>query len=586
MTAPGANVRSGYWTKPKSRWLARGCVLAAGSLLLLAGACRVVDQRAAEANRFDVLIRGGKIVDGTGNPWYYGDLAIRADRIVRIAAPGVLTEAIALDTIDATGMVVAPGFIDIQGHSRKAFLRGDGRVVSKVTQGITTEIMGEGDSNAPANSLTLAADSLADTALAETNTSFTGQHAFAKWLNAMEAHGVSVNVGSFVGAATVRIYAKGMAPGPATPAELDTMRAVVARAMQDGAFGIASALIYPPGSYASTDELVEMSKAMRPYGGLYITHLRSEADRYLEALDEAITIGQQAGVPVEIYHLKAAGVRNWPKAALAIARIDSARAAGLDVQADMYPYLAGSTGLASCLPPWASENGQLFENLADSSARARMHDEMLADTSAWEDLCALATPSGVMIVGFEKEANKPLEGARLDSIARLRGGDWAETVMDLTLDERAHLGGLFFLASEENVELQLRQPWIKFGTDATGYDPDSATEMVHPRSYGTYPRILGEYVRERKVLTLEDAVRKMTSAVATRLGIRDRGMLREGMFADVVIFDPATVGDRATYAVPHQLSTGIREVFVNGIRVVRNGVHTGAKPGRVVRRGG
>ena len=561
--------------------MSRTRVLAGCTILLAIAACRVVDQRGTDTP-YDVIITNGRVIDGTGSAWFYGDIAIRGERIARIVPTGALGDAEADDTIDARGMVVSPGFIDIQSHSRDAFLTGDGRVVSKVTQGITTEIMGEAESNAPANAFTLASDSTYDTAWARANSAFTNPGGFREWLDAMVAHGVSANVGSFLGATTVRMYAKGMAQGEPTAAELDTMRAIVREAMEDGAFGIGTALIYPPGNYASTAELVEMAKAMAPYGGIYITHMRSEADRLLEAIDEAIQIGQQGGVPVEIYHLKAAGVRNYPKAALAIAKIDSARQAGMDVQADMYPYQAGGTGLAACLPPWVSADNKLFDNIRDTATRARIRAEVLADTSDFENLCSLSTPANVKVLGFETEPNKPLEGLRLDSIARLRGKDWVQTVMDLTLEEKGQLGALFFLAQEENLELQMRQPWIKFGTDASGMDPDSATQLTHPRAYGTFPRILGYYVRERKVMPLEEAIRKMSSAVATRLGIQERGVLREGMYADIVVFDPNTVIDNATYEEPHKLSTGIREVFVNGTAVVLNGRHTGAKPGRAV----
>ena len=559
-------------------------LLAAASALAVLASCRVVDQRGSEPP-YDVIIVNGRIIDGTGAAWFYGDIALRDDRIVRIAPRGALGDE-AGDTIDARGMVVSPGFIDIQSHSRGSFITGDGRVVSKVTQGITTEIMGEAESNGPANAHTLASDSLGDTAFARANAAFANPGGFGKWLDAMVDHGVSVNVGSFLGATTVRMYAKGMAPGAATPAELDTMRAIVREAMEDGAFGIGTALIYPPGNYVSTDELVELAKAMAPYGGIYITHMRSEANQLLEAIDEAIAIGERGGVPVEIYHLKAAGVRNWPKAAQAIARIDSARQAGLDVQANMYPYVAGGTGLAACLPPWSAADGKLFDNIRDSATRARITAEVLADTSDWENLCSLSTPPNVKVVGFESDSNLQFEGLRLDSLARLRGKNWVETVMDLTLEEEGRLGSLFFMAQEENLVLQMRQPWIKFGTDAGGFDPDSATRLTHPRAYGTFPRILGRYVREQQVMPIEEAIRKMSSAVATRLGIQGRGVLREGMYADIVVFDPATVIDNATYEEPHTLSTGIRDVFVNGVAVVRNGAHTGAKPGRAVRGAG
>jgi dihydroorotase/N-acyl-D-amino-acid deacylase len=399
----------------------------------------------------------------------------------------------------------------------------------------------------------------------------------------MERHGVSPNVGSFLGAGTVREYVKGMALGEPTPAELDTMRAVVRRAMEDGALGVASALIYPPGNFAGTAELIEIARAMAPYGGVYVTHMRSEADHLLEAIDEAIRIGREGGVPVEIYHLKAAGRRNWPKAALAVAKIDSARAAGLDIQANMYPYTAAGTGLSSCLPPSASADDKLLDNLRDPETRARIRAEAMQQTTDWENLCQLATPDGVLVLDVRKPENQAYAGKRLSEIAAAMGKDWLETAMDLLVSEEHRIFTVYFLMSEDNVSLQLRQPWLKFGSDAGGEDPDSSRGLVHPRAYGTYPRIVGKYVRDEGVLTLEDAVRKATSAVATRLSIQDRGILREGFFADVVVFDPARIADQATFEQPHQLSAGVRDVFVNGVAVVRDGRHTGAKPGRVVR---
>jgi N-acyl-D-aspartate/D-glutamate deacylase len=532
---------------------------------------------------YDVVIEGGRIVDGSGNAWFYGDLAITRDRIARIAPAGALRSATARQRVDAHGLVVAPGFIDIQAHSRDALLTGDGRVVGKATQGVTTEIMGEGWTNAPMNDRVLQAATSDDPSDTAYSASFRGEHGFDAWLRAMERHGMSVNAGSFLGAATVRIYAKGMAAGAPTPAELDTMRAVTRRAMADGSFGVASALIYPPGNFATTEELVEIAKAMSPYGGVYITHMRSEADQFLEAIDEAIRIGREGSVPVEIYHLKAAGRRNWPKAAAAISKIDSARARGLDVQADMYPYVAGGTGLAACLPPWVSADGKLFENLRDSSTRARITAELLSERTAWENLCSLATPEGVLVLGLRKPENSRWVGKRLAEVATEQHKRWPDAAIDLLLSEQRDIGTIFFLMSEDNVALQLRQPWIKIGTDAGGYDPDSARGLTHPRSYGTYPRILGRYVREQRVISLEDAVRKMSGAVATRLSIRDRGVLAQGYYADVVVFDPATIIDRATFEQPHQLSTGVQYVFVNGVAVVSNGRHTGAKPGRLVR---
>lgn len=371
--------------------------------------------------------------------------------------------------------------------------------------------------------------------------------------------------------------------GPATPAQLRTMQLIVKRAMEDGAFGLASALIYPPGNFASTEELGAISAAMAPYGGIYITHVRSEADRFLEGIDEAIEIGKLGGVPVEIYHLKAGGERNWHKAAEAIAKIDSARAEGVDIQANMYPYVAASTGLTSCFPPWASANGRLYRNLESEEGRARIRAEIIEQTSDWENLCALSRPEGVLLLGLNKPENRKYVGKYLSEVAAAEGKDWIDTAMDLVLTERQRVGTVYFLMSEENLELQLQQPWMKFGTDAGGVDPERTGALVHPRSYGTFTRILGRYVRDQGVIPLEDAIRKMTSAVTTRLSISDRGVLREGFFADVVVFDPATIIDNATYEKPHQVSEGVRDVFVNGVSVLRNGVHTGAKPGRAVR---
>jgi dihydroorotase/N-acyl-D-amino-acid deacylase len=542
---------------------------------------------AAPANdgpaQYDLVISGGHVVDGTGNPWFAGDVGIRGDRIVRVAPAGSLANAKAVRRIDATGLVVAPGFIDIQGQSDSAFLLGDGRNVSKVTQGITTEILGEGATPAPSDARTLALDSTSDTTMARVDTAWRGTHGFDKWLTAMGQHGISENVGSFVGAATIRMYAKGADTGAPNAAQLDTMRAAVHRAMVDGAFGMASALIYPPGGYAGTDELIAEAKEMAPYHGVYITHMRSEGDHIIDAVTEAFRIGKEGGVPVEIYHLKAAGVRNWPTMAKVIGMIDSARAATQDVGADMYPWEAGGTSLAACLPPWSFAGDSLLQRVAAPATRARIRTDLLRTNTPWESLCQLATPHGVMVVGLKDPADKAYEGLRLDEIATREHKEWPDALMDVVTREKAQAAAMFFIASEKNLELQMSQPWIKFGTDADGSDPDSLKGLTHPRAYGNYPRILGRYVRERHVLTLEDAVRKMSSAVAERLSIPDRGLLREGYYADVVVFDPNTVIDNATYDKPSQVSSGIREVFVNGAEVVHDEKHTGAKPGRVIR---
>jgi len=527
---------------------------------------------------FDLVLENGHVVDGTGAAWFLGAVAISGDRIARIGAAGSLRRFPAKQRLDVRGLVVAPGFIDIQ--SGTSFL-GDGRSVSKVTQGITTEILGEGGTPAPTNEKTAAGGQFA-TGGPQGAGAYPGPHGFRAWLDSMQAHGTSPNVGSFIGAATVRVYAKGQAIGKPDAGELDTMRAVVRRTMQDGAFGIGSALIYPPGNYATTDELVEMAKAMSPYGGIYITHMRSEADALLEAIDEAITIGSKGGVPVEIYHLKAAGTRNWVKGPAAIAKIDSARRAGVDIQANMYPYVAGGTGLSACTPPWASENGKLIDNLQNPEMRAKIKAEMNNEHTEWENLCLLAGPQNVLVLGLNKPENKQYAGKRLGEIATMMNKSWDDAAMDLLISERQRIGTVYFLMSEDNVKLNLAQPWMKFGTDAGGVDPDSARGLTHPRSYGTFPKILGHYVRDEKVMPLEDAVRKATSAVATRLSIPDRGLLREGFFADIAVFDPTTIIDRSTFEQPHVLSDGVKLVFVNGALVVRDGRHTGAKPGRVL----
>ena len=552
-------------------------------MLVLTGcAGRATMTSSAEpAGVFDVVIENGRVVDGTGAAWYYGDVALRGERIAAIGPRGAFRLARAASRVDAAGHVVAPGFIDIQAHSIGHYMTGDGKAISMITQGITTAIHGEGSSLGPMNDKLLAAET--DTAARRVLSQFTGPNGFAKWLEYMVGRGTAQNVGSFLGDGTVRVYAKGTEQGPLTAAERDTMKAMIARSMRDGAFGIASALIYPPNTYASTEELIEAAKAMAPYGGVYITHMRSEGDKFLEAVDEAMRIGREGGVPVEIFHLKASGPRNWPKMPVAIARIDSARAAGQDVQANMYLYPAGGNSFASCIPPKYAAGGRLMENLKNPALRATMVAEMHAADAGYENLCEIATPENVMVVGFRKEENRRFEGKRLSEIAATLGKDWAEVIIDLNIDEELRLGELLFLMSEDNIRLQLRQPWIKFGTDAGSQDPATARGMTHPRAYGNFPRLFARYVREQQVIPLEDAVRKASSAVATRLLITDRGVLKPGLKADVIVFDAQTITDHATFENPHRLSTGVRDVFVNGVAVLRNGQHTGAKPGVVVR---
>lgn len=536
--------------------------------------------------RYDVLIRSGKIVDGTGNPWFYGDVALAGEQIAAIAPPGTIPAANAADVVDATGMVVCPGFIDILSHSIVPLMV-DPRCLSKITQGVTTEIMGEASTPAPVGGR------LPEPAFKrhpfmklapEWSERMTEWTRFGDWLDAMMDRGVSSNVGSFLGGGTLRAYAKGMDLGEPTPDELETMRRVMAEAMEDGAFGVSCALIYPPSAYSSLDELIEVCKVVGEYNGVYITHLRSEADGLLEGLEEALTIGREAGVPVHVYHLKAAGQRNWRKMEQVIARIDAVRAAGQDVTCDMYPYPAAGTGLTSVLPPWAAAGGKLYENLRDPAMRAKIRAATLNPSGDWEAMADLCTPAGVMPIGFEQPENQPYVGKRLAEIAAMRNQEWVDAAMDLLISEDQRISTIYFMMDEENLKLQLRQPWISVGTDAGGLDPEWAapTGPYHPRAYGSYPRILGKYVRDEQVLPLEDAIRKMSWAVASRLGLHNRGRLHEGCQADVVLFDPATIADRATFEAPHQLSVGVRDVWVNGGRVLKDGVHTGATPGQVV----
>ena len=574
-------------TCPSRRRHARGtnrAVLATLILVTLA-ACAPPATLGGAIDRlpYDVVIENGKIVDGSGNPFVYGDVGIRGDRIATVAPRGALKNASARERVDARGHVVAPGFIDIQAHSWEAVLWRDGRVVSKVTQGVTSEILGEATTPAPSNEALEALEDIAGMAprRAELQRSFRGTRGFDAWLRAIEANGSSVNVGSYLGATTVRAYAMGQAPGAPNAARLDTMRRVVRDAMQDGAFGISSALIYPPGAYAATAELTEMARAMAPYHGSYITHMRSEDDSLFEAIDEALRIARDGGVRLDIYHLKASNRRNWFKSPGMMAKIDSARASGFDVGGTMYPYPFSGNNLGECFPDWASENGKLFDNLKDPAMRDRIVREMTDPQGA--PLCQLEGPTAYMIADFRKPEFVKYEGKLLSDIASGLGKPWAETIVHLIVTEGRDVSKINFTMSEDNVRSQIKYPWVVIGTDAGGVDPDSTTVVVHPRAYGTYPRILGRYVRELKLFTLEDAVRRMTSAVASRLSLRDRGLLREGMKADVVVFDDATIIDVATPERPHQISKGVEQVWVNGVRVLRDGSHTNAKPGKALR---
>ena len=541
----------------------------------------------APARSFDIIIENGRVVDGTGAAWFYGDVGITGQRISAVTPRGMLRNANARQRLDAANMVVAPGFIDIQSGSTNAFLRGDSRVVGKVTQGVTTEVFGEGGTPAPLSSDMLQRSTAAldptDSLSRRLLPLFAKPHGFAEMFHVIETRGASVNVGAFVGGSTLREYGMSLAEGAPPAAALELMKGAAARAMQDGALGFSTALIYPPSTFATTNELIEIAKVVRESGGIYITHMRSEADKLLESIDEVIRISRESGIPAEIYHLKASGTRNYAKGPQAIARIEAARATGLDVQADMYPYTAGATGLSSCLPPWSAADGKLFENLASRDVRAKMRAEMEHQTFDWENLCELATAENVLISRLNAPTLKQYAGLRLSAIATAMKTDWIETVMNLVLTEHNRVETTYFMMDEANVRMNLQQPWIKIGTDAGAVDPATFTGLVHPRALGTFPRILGHYVRDEKLLPLEEAVRKMTSATATRLSLHERGLLKPGMFADVVVFDPNTIVDKATYEQPLQASIGVRDVFVNGVAVLRGGVHTGAKPGQIVR---
>jgi len=536
---------------------------------------------------FDLIIENGRVIDGTGAAWFYGDVAITGQRIMAVVPSGTLRNASTKQRLDATGMVVAPGFIDIQSGSTGAFLRGDSRVVGKVTQGITTEIFGENSTPAPLSpdmfARAMAALDPADSVSRRLLPIFARPHGFAEMMEVIEGRGASVNVGAFVGGGTLREYGMALAQGKPTPAALDAMKGAAQRAMDDGALGFATALIYPPSNFATTEELVEIAKVVKNAGGIYITHMRSEGDQLLESIDEVVRISRESGIAAEIYHLKASGIRNYPTGPQAIAKINAARAAGLDVQADMYPYTAGATGLSSCLPPWSAADGKLFDNLASKEVRAKMRAEIEHQTFDWESLCELATPPNVLISRLLQPANRQYSGKRLSEIAIAMNKDWIETMMDLVLTEHNRVETTYFMMDEANVRLNLQQPWMKIGTDAGAVDPTTFKGLVHPRSLGTFPRILGHYARDEQLMPLEDAVRKMTSATATRLSLHDRGLLKPGMFADVVVFDPKTIIDKATFEDPVQVSIGVRDVFVNGTAVIRGGTHTGAKPGQIVR---
>lgn len=537
------------------------------------------------------LITNGRIMDGTGNPWFYADILFTNDTIAAIEPPGSISAERADTIIDARDHVVAPGFIDIQSHSILPLLL-DGRSLSKVTQGVTTEIMGEFWTPAPfgggivdpwAIALVHRLEGDEKARWDEQARSWTR---FGHWLRDLEAHGVSVNIGSFVGGGTIREFGMGQMQGEPDAAQLAAMRKATAESMEDGAFGVATALIYPPNIYSSTAELTSIMEVVAAYSGIHITHMRSEGERILPALEETIGFSRDTGVITEIYHLKAAGRPSWHHMPTVIARITEARAQGIDVAADMYPYRGSGTGLAASVPAWAAEGGLLQASLDDPITSRKMLDEMdyALDhpESEFEHMAHRAGAENVLLAEFATpELAERFQGKTLAEAMSALNMPMNETILWLLRNDRSAIFTMYLGMSEENLEIQMKQEWIKWGTDAGGVDPAwmAARGLVHPRAYGTYPRILGHYSRDLGWITMEDAVRKGTSAVAERLGIRDRGTLRAGMKADVIIFDPATIIDVADYTDPHHLSVGMRDVWVNGTQVLKNGEHTGATPG-------
>ncbi len=552
---------------------------AVATLALMAACERPVNRSAPEAGTaYDVLLKGGWVVDGTGNPRWRGDVAIRGDRIAAIGRLGLA----ARETLDVSGLVVAPGFIDMLGQSETYALI-DNRVLSKITQGITTEVTGEGGSVAPLTEPLAALDS-----------EFMKRYHLAEdWrdLDGYFAHlartGSAINIATFVGATQVRMAVIGFDDRAPTGPEQSHMNALVDTMMEQGALGLSTAIEYAPAIYAQTEEIVALAKAARRHGGVYATHMRNEGGQIDAALDETFRIARDADIPAEIWHLKISGKRNWGRMPHVLARIDSARAAGLDITADQYPYIAGATSLDASIPAWAHSGGNdsLVWRLRDPATRARLRAELLAPPQTSDRFYrATEGPSGVIVFPSEDSLHY-LQGKRLSEIATARRRDPIETMFDLVIADHARTGAIYFIMSETDVQAALQSPLVAVDCDASGVAPDGpfGRDGTHPRAYGSFARILGHYVRELHLMPLEFAVRKMTSLAAQRVGLTDRGLLRPGMFADITVFDPATVGDRATFDKPHQPSVGITDVFVNGQAVVRRGELTTARPGRGLR---
>ncbi|MCG8421094.1 MAG: D-aminoacylase [Proteobacteria bacterium] len=527
----------------------------------------------------DIVIRGGTIYDGTGKAPFVGDVAIRGDKITAI---GSLDPTRGRTEVDASGLAVAPGFINMLSWATESLIE-DGRGQSDIRQGVTLEVFGEGWSMGPLN------DQMKQVLVArQRDIKYSVEWtSLGEYLHYLVRRGVSPNVASFVGATTVRIHVLGFQDRAANAEELDRMRALVRQAMEEGALGVGSSLIYAPAFYAKTDELIELCKVAAEYGGMYITHMRSEGGRLLEAVDEVIEIAEKAAIPAEIYHLKASGQDNWPKLDQVISKIDNARARGLRITADMYTYTAGMTGLDAAMPPWVQEGGheKWVARLRDPAIRARVAREMVTPADEWENLfLAAGSAKNVLLVSFKNPALKPLTGKTLAEVAAMRGKSPEQTAIDLVIEDGSRVGTIYFLMSEENVRKQIALPWMSFGSDAEASAPEGRFlgSSTHPRAYGNFARLLGKYVRDEKLISLEEAIRRLTSLPAGNLGIARRGRLQKDYYADVVVFDPANIRDHATFKKPRQYATGMIHVFVNGQQVLRNGQHTGATPGRVV----
>jgi N-acyl-D-amino-acid deacylase len=547
-------------------------------ILVLAISLAASGQRQSSVQSFDIIIKAGTVYDGTGRRGVKTDVGIKGDRIVAI---GNLNRATAPTIVDATNLAVAPGFINMLAHSESSLIV-DPRSLSEIKQGVTTQIFGE-LSMGPLND-----DMKRRLRGQQSDVKFDIEWTtLAEYLQYLERRGIPQNVASFIGAATIREYVIGLEDKPPTPAQLDQMRELVRREMEAGALGITTALIYPPAFFAKTDELIELCKVAAKYQGKYTTHMRSEGNQLIEAVQETIRISREAGLPAEIYHLKASGQANWPKMDQVIKMIEDARRQGVKISADMYTYPAGGTGLDASMPPWVFDGGReaAYKRLQDPEIRKKIAAAVRTPTDEWENLYLLAgSPDRILLASFRTEKLKPLTGKTLAEVARMRGEDPVETIMNLVFEDRSRIGTIYFLMSEENIKKQIRQPWVSFGSDAASIAPEGnfLKSAAHPRAYGNFARLLGKYVRDEQVISLAEAVRRLSGLPATNLGLDHRGFLKPGMFADVVIFDPQTIADRATFENPHQLAIGVKHVFVNGVQVLKDGEHTGAKPGKAL----